>query len=83
VPLLASRTATNNPRTAWEPPQRAQSTWRMSYYCTYLNEKKREKKHKIYMFTVRDSTMTVKLIQVVNPMIKYINMIPVRLYTTL
>ena len=43
VPLLASRAATNNPRTAWEPPQRAQSTWRMSYYCTYLNEKKREK----------------------------------------
>ena len=35
------------------------------------------------MFTVRDSTMTVKLIQVVNPMIKYLNMIPGRLYTTL
>ena len=35
------------------------------------------------MFTVRDSTMTVKLIQGVTPMIKYLNMIPGVLYTTL
>ena len=42
-PLLASRAATNNPRTAWERPRRAQSTWRMTYYCTYLREKKRAK----------------------------------------
>jgi hypothetical protein len=35
------------------------------------------------MFTVRNSTMTVKLIQGVNPMIKYLNMIPGGLYTTL
>ena len=36
------------------------------------------------MFTVRDSTsMTVKLIQGVNPMVKYLNMIPGVLYTTL
>ena len=35
------------------------------------------------MFTVKDSTMTVKLIQGVNPMVKYLNMIPGVLYTTL
>ena len=36
------------------------------------------------MFTVRDSTsMTVKLIQGVNPMVKYLNMIPGVLHTTL
>jgi hypothetical protein len=55
----------------------------MTYYCTYPREKNIAKNLQIYMFAVRDSTMTVKLIQVVNPMIKYSNMIPGRLYTTL
>ena len=35
------------------------------------------------MFTVRNSTMTVKLIQGVNPMIKYLTMIPGGPYMTL
>ena len=51
----------------------------------YISQReKKSKKPPKYMFTVRNSTsMTVKLIQGVNPMIKYVNMIPGKLYTTL
>ena len=43
----------------------------------YISQReKKSKKPKKYMFTVRNSTMTVKLIQGVNLMIKNLTMIP-------